>query len=106
MLLRCCIKSGRGAHGPCYRCPSEARSGVIYAALVIIAGVLATTVAQTQVLARLPLQNLLKNELQVDRSANAAFLFWAGLASSHSSDPSGTPARAQNDPCPGISEPR
>jgi hypothetical protein len=51
-----------------------------YAALVIIAGVLATTLAQTQVLARLPLQNLLKNELHVDRTANAAFFFWAGLA--------------------------
>src|SRR5271163_2353680 len=53
---------------------------LIYAALVIIAGVLATTLAQTQVLARLPLQNLLKNELHLDRSANAAFFFWAGLA--------------------------
>src|SRR5215467_1409348 len=51
-----------------------------YAALIIIAGVLATTLAQTQVLARLPLQNLLKNELHVDRAANAAFFFWAGLA--------------------------
>jgi hypothetical protein len=51
-----------------------------YAALVIIAGVLATTLAQPQVLARLPLQNLLKNELHVDRTANAAFFFWAGLA--------------------------
>jgi hypothetical protein len=51
-----------------------------YAALVIVAGVLATTLAQTQVLARLPLQNLLKNELQVDRTANAAFFFWAGRA--------------------------
>jgi MFS family permease len=51
-----------------------------YAALVIVAGVLATTLAQTQVLARLPLQTLLKNELQADRTANAAFFFWAGLA--------------------------
>src|SRR6202043_743917 len=33
-----------------------------------------------QVLARLPLQNLLKNELHLDRTANAAFFFWAGLA--------------------------
>ena len=41
---------------------------------------LATTLAQTQVLARLPLQNLLKNELHADRTANAAFFFWAGLA--------------------------
>jgi MFS family permease len=47
---------------------------------VIVAGVLATTLAQTQVLARLPLQNLLKNELHADRTANAAFFFWAGLA--------------------------
>jgi len=53
---------------------------LVYAALVIVAGVLATTLAQTQVLARLPLQNLLKNELHVDRTANAAFFFWAGLA--------------------------
>ena len=50
----------------------------VYAALVIVACVLATTLAQTQVLARLPLQNLLKNELQADRTANAAFFFWAG----------------------------
>ena len=33
----------------------------MYAALVIVTGVFATTLAQTQVLARLPLQNLLKN---------------------------------------------
>jgi hypothetical protein len=45
-----------------------------------MAGVLATTLAQTQVLARLPLQNLLKNELHADRTANTAFFFWAGLA--------------------------
>jgi hypothetical protein len=56
------------------------RNALIYAALVIVAGVLATTLAQTQVLARLPLQNLLKNELHADRTANAAFFFWAGLA--------------------------
>jgi predicted MFS family arabinose efflux permease len=53
---------------------------LIYAAIVIVAGVLATTLAQPQVLARLPLQNLLKNELHADRTANAAFFFWAGLA--------------------------
>src|SRR5271165_4289729 len=51
-----------------------------YAAIVIVAGVLATTLAQPQVLARLPLQNLLKNELHADRTANAAFFFWTGLA--------------------------
>jgi hypothetical protein len=56
------------------------RKALAYAALVIVAGVLATTLAQSQVLARLPLQNLLKNELHADRTANAAFFFWAGLA--------------------------
>jgi hypothetical protein len=64
--------------------PTAARrrpdKSLIYAALVIVAGVLATTLAQPQVLARLPLQNLLKNELHLDRTANAAFFFWAGLA--------------------------
>ncbi|MGA2991242.1 MAG: hypothetical protein ABSD88_12270, partial [Candidatus Korobacteraceae bacterium] len=50
------------------------------AAIVIVVGVLATTLSQPQVLARIPLQNLLKNELHVDRAANAAFFFWAGLA--------------------------
>lgn len=50
------------------------------AAIVIIVGVLATTLAQPQVLGRIPLQNLLKNELHVSRSQNAAFFFWIGLA--------------------------
>lgn len=51
-----------------------------HAAFVIVAGILATTLAQPQMLGRLPIQNLLKNELHVDRAANAAFFFWAGLA--------------------------
>ncbi|HEY5106437.1 MAG TPA: MFS transporter [Caulobacteraceae bacterium] len=49
------------------------------AVIVIIVGIFATTLAQPQVLARLPLQNLLKNELHVPRAASAAFFFWAGL---------------------------
>lgn len=60
--------------------PQPPSTTLRYAAFVIVAGVLATTLAQPQVLARLPLQNLLKNELHVDRTANAAFFFWAGLA--------------------------
>ena len=58
----------------------DSKKALRHAAIVIIAGVLATTLAQTQVLARLPLQNLLKNQLHVTRSMNAAFFFWAGLA--------------------------
>jgi predicted MFS family arabinose efflux permease len=53
---------------------------LLFAAIIIVAGVLATTLAQTQVLARLPLQNLLKNDLHLDRTSNAAFFFWSGLA--------------------------
>src|ERR1700689_3590491 len=55
------------------------RQTLTYAAIVIVVGVFATSLAQPQVLARLPLQNLLKNELHVGRAANAAFFFWAGL---------------------------
>ena len=51
-----------------------------HAAIIIIVGVLSTTLAQTSVLARIPIQNLLKNELHADRAANAAFFFWATLA--------------------------
>ena len=47
---------------------------------MIAVGSLATTLGQTYVLGRIPLQNLLKNELQVDRSANAAFFFWSIFA--------------------------
>src|SRR4029077_12573241 len=52
---------------------------VLDASTVIAAGVLATSLAQPQVLAGIPLENLLKNELHVDRAANAAFFFWASL---------------------------
>lgn len=50
------------------------------AAFVIVIGVLSTTLAQTGVLAALPLRNLLKNDLHLDRTASATFFFWAGIA--------------------------
>ena len=50
------------------------------AAFVIITGIVATTLAQPGVLASLPIRNLLKNELGLDRTASAAFLFWIGIA--------------------------
>ena len=53
---------------------------LLNAAIVITVGVLATSLAQPQILAGIPLENLLKNELHVDRAANAAFFFWASLA--------------------------
>ena len=51
----------------------------INAAILIVVGVLATTLAQPQVMARLPISNLLKNELHLERSATAAFFFLSGL---------------------------
>src|SRR5579871_4489474 len=61
--------------------PAEPTRGraLIYAAVVIVVGVFATTIAQPDVLGRLPIANLLKNELHVSRSANAAFFFLSGL---------------------------
>jgi MFS family permease len=58
---------------------TERPSGYVQAVTLIVIGVLATTLAQPQVLGRLPLANLLKNELHVDRSTNAAFFFLCGL---------------------------
>ena len=48
--------------------------------LVIIFGIFATTLAQPQVLGRLPLQFLLKNYVHVTREQMAEFFFWCGLA--------------------------
>jgi MFS family permease len=59
---------------------SIGQHNLLDAAIVIVAGVLATSLAQPQILAGIPLENLLKNELHVDRAANAAFFFWASLA--------------------------
>ena len=55
------------------------RRKLLYAGIVIFAGVLATTLAQSVILAKIPLQNLLKNTLHADRSVNAAFFFWSSL---------------------------
>jgi predicted MFS family arabinose efflux permease len=62
--------------------PAQPKNGkpLIFAAVIIVVGVLGTTLGQPQVLGRIPIQNLLKNELHVDRAANAAFFFWMGLA--------------------------
>jgi hypothetical protein len=60
--------------------PQQHTHSLTHAAIVVIVGVLATTLSQPQVLGRIPLQNLLKNELHADRAANAAFFFWIGLA--------------------------
>lgn len=55
---------------------AETHDSVRNATIVILVGIIATTLSQTQVLAKIPIQNLLKNELHVDRTLNAAFFFW------------------------------
>ena len=61
--------------------PQEKSSrALFYASVVIVVGVLGTTLGQPQVLGRIPIQNLLKNELHVDRAANAFFFLAMGLA--------------------------
>jgi MFS family permease len=52
---------------------------LLIAGIVTVVGFLTTTLAQPRVLVHIPLQNLLKNVLHTDRSANAAFFFWVGL---------------------------
>lgn len=52
---------------------------LVSVSLVILLGFWATTLAQPNVLARIPLQNFLKNVLHFDRSSTAAFFFWIGL---------------------------
>ena len=49
-------------------------------ALIIVAGIFATTLPQPQVLGRQPLQNILKNELHVSREQTALFFLLCGLA--------------------------
>jgi hypothetical protein len=66
------------AQSPLEKAKSD--KALLYASIMIVIGVLGTTLAQPQVLGRIPLQNLLKNQLHVDRAANAAFFFWMGLA--------------------------
>src|ERR1700733_13674101 len=49
-------------------------------ALIIVFGIFASTMPQTTALGRLPLQFLLKNEMNVTREKMAAFFCWTGLA--------------------------
>ena len=59
---------------------SEDRRSLLYAFIVVFFGITAVTLSQQQAIGLIPLRNLLKNELHVDRAANAAFFFWLGIA--------------------------
>ena len=64
---------------PAGAAPSRPDRALMLASIVIVVGVFSTTLAQTGVLARIPLQNMLKNELHVSRTAAASFMFLSGL---------------------------
>ena len=59
--------------------PGRVSSGFTQAAILIIVGIVATTLAQPLVLSSLPIRNMLKNELHVSRSDLSAFVFLSGL---------------------------
>ncbi len=58
----------------------KAKKELLYAFIVVFFGITAVTLSQQNAISLIPLKNLLKNELHVDRSATAAFFFWLGLA--------------------------
>lgn len=58
---------------------SETKTPLLYAILVVVTGIIAVQLAQPQVLARIPFQNLLKNDLHASRTATSAFFFWIGF---------------------------
>ena len=63
--------------------PSRGQPGAVpfwRASFVVMIGIVATTLAQHNLLARIPLRNLLKNDLHLDRTGMAAFLFVTGFA--------------------------
>lgn len=57
-----------------------ARGAYLRNTIVVIVGIIATTLPQVNVLMRIPLLNLLKNELHVDRTMASSFIFITGLA--------------------------
>lgn len=59
--------------------PAEQPSGFVVAAILIVVGVLTTTLAQPQVLGRIPITNMMKNEMHVSRADSAGFFFLIGL---------------------------
>lgn len=62
---------------PTSRIPSDS---FLHVGILVAAGIFATTLAQPQVMGKLPLQHLLKDSLHVTREQMARFFFLCGLA--------------------------
>ena len=56
------------------------KTGFTGAAILVVVGIMSTTLGQEQLLGRIPLTNLLKNSLHESRTATSGFFFLAGLA--------------------------
>jgi predicted MFS family arabinose efflux permease len=59
---------------------AKSKRALIFAAIVVLVGVLGVTLPQFQVLGYIPLNNLLKNALHQNRASTAAFFFWIQAA--------------------------
>lgn len=53
---------------------------LVHIGLIIVVGILATTMPQPQTLGKLPLQHILKDTVHVDKTQMASFFFLCGLA--------------------------
>src|SRR5580692_9234544 len=58
---------------------SQTNRALLLAVIVVVVGVLATSLPQTQGLGVIPIRNLLKNALHATRESSAAFVFWATI---------------------------
>ncbi|HEV2703628.1 MAG TPA: MFS transporter [Steroidobacteraceae bacterium] len=58
---------------------TQTNRALILAVIVVVVGVMASTLPQTAVLGLVPLKNLLKNSMHLSREATAAFMFWTTL---------------------------
>lgn len=58
---------------------SQTNRAMMLAVIVVVVGVLASTLPQSAVLGLVPLKNLLKNTMHMSREATAAFSFWTTL---------------------------
>jgi hypothetical protein len=56
---------------------SDAKRALVLAVVVVAVGVLATTLAQMQLLGLIPIRNLLKTTLHASREETAKFVFWS-----------------------------
>ena len=59
--------------------PDQVKRALTLAIIVVVVGVMATTLSQTQLLGLIPIRNLLKNTLHASREQTAAFVFWSTL---------------------------